>query len=187
MRVAVRVSGFSTGRAIDFRTEIVPLLSRLGCNAGGCHGKASGQNGFKLSLFGSDPAFDHEAIARETRGRRIFPSAAAHSLLLLKAAGRVSHAGGKRIAADSEEYHLIRRWIETGAPASAPGAAAVVRLRVNPADRVLKYGDGQQLAVMAVYADGGERDVTRQAEYFGHLGSVATVGRDGWVGGCGAG
>jgi hypothetical protein len=180
-RVAVRVSGFRTGRAIDFRTEVVPLFSRLGCNAGGCHGKASGQNGFKLSLFGSDPAFDVEAIAREARGRRIFPAAPAQSLLLLKATGQVPHGGGKRIAADSEEYHLLRRWIEAGAPASGSGAAAVVHLRVTPAERVLAHGEGQQLAVVAVYADGGERDVTRQAEYFGNLDTVATVDRDGWV------
>ncbi len=180
-RVAVRVRGFRTGRAIDFKREIVPLLSRLGCNAGGCHGKASGQNGFKLSLFGSDPAFDHEAIAEEARGRRIFPAAPAHSLLLMKASGQVSHGGGKRIAADSEEYRLIRRWIEAGAPASAPGAARVLRLRVTPADRVLRHGEGQQLAVAAVYDDGSERDVTRQAEYFGNLDTVATVDRDGWV------
>ncbi len=181
VRVAVRVSGFRTGRAIDFRTEVVPLLSRLGCNAGGCHGKASGQNGFKLSLFGSDPAFDHEAIVREARGRRVFPAAPAQSLLLMKATGQVPHGGGKRLAGDSEEYGLIRRWIEAGAPASAPSAAAVVRLRVTPADCVLKHDQGQQLAVVAEYADGAERDVTRQAEYFGNLDTVATVDRDGWV------
>jgi Protein of unknown function (DUF1553)/Protein of unknown function (DUF1549) len=180
-RVSVRVSGFRNGRAIDFRTEIVPLLSRLGCNAGGCHGKASGQNGFKLSLFGSDPAFDYEAIVREARGRRIFPAAPAQSMVLRKAAGQVPHGGGKRLLADSEEYRLIRRWIESGTPASGSGTAAVARLRVSPADRVLKYGEAQQLAVVAVYADGGERDVTRQAEYFGNLDTVATVDRNGWV------
>ncbi len=180
-RVAVRVSGFRTGRAIDFKTEVVPLLSRLGCNAGGCHGKASGQNGFKLSLFGSDPAFDHEAIVREARGRRVFPAAPAQSLLLLKATGQMPHGGGKRIRADSEEYRLILRWIEAGAPASGPGAAAVVRLRVTPAERGLKSGQGQQLAVVADYSDGSERDVTRQAEYFGNLDTVATVDRDGFV------
>src|SRR5262249_39150621 len=128
-----------------------------------------------------DPAFDHEAIVREARGRRIFPSAPTQSLLLRKAAGQVPHGGGKRMPADSEEYRLIRRWIEAGAPASVSGAAAVVRLRVSPGDRVLKQGEEQQLAVVAVYSDGGERDVTRQAEYFGNLDTVATVDRDGRV------
>ena len=179
--VSVRVSGCHNGRAVDFKTEIVPLLSRLGCNAGGCHGKASGQNGFKLSLFGFDTAFDHEAIVREARGRRIFPAAPAQSLLLLKATGQMPHGGGKRLRADSEEYRLVRRWIEAGAPASATGAAEVVRLRVTPGDRVLKRNQQQQLAVVAEYGDGSRRDVTRQAEYFTNLDVVATVDRDGLV------
>jgi hypothetical protein len=180
-RVAVHVRGFRTGRAIDFRTEVVPLLSRLGCNAGGCHGKASGQNGFRLSLFGSDLAFDHEALVREARGRRLFAAAPSHSLLLRKASGQVPHGGGKRLADDGEEYRLLRRWVEAGAPASAPGTASVVRLRVSPAERVLTHGEGQQLAVVAVCADGSERDVTRQSEYFGNLDTVATVDRNGYV------
>src|SRR5262249_25307799 len=179
--VDVSVSGFRQGRAVDFKTEIVPILSKFGCNAGGCHGKASGQNGFKLSLFGFDAAFDHEAITREARGRRIFPAAAAQSLLLMKATGRVPHGGGKRLAEDSEEYKLIRRWIEAGAPASSPGAAQVVRLRVIPADTILQRGQEQQLAVVAEYSDGSRRDVTRQAEYFTNLDVVAVVDRDGFV------
>ncbi len=179
--VTVRVGGVGTGRAIDFRTEIVPLLSRLGCNAGGCHGKASGQNGFKLSLFGFDSAFDYEAIVREARGRRIFPAAPAQSLILLKATGQVSHGGGKRMSIDGEEYHLVRRWIEAGAPASAPNAPGVVKLHITPSDRTLRPGQGQQLAVEAEYSDGSRRDVTRQAEYFTNLDVVATADRDGLV------
>src|SRR6476661_7789769 len=105
---------------VDFANQIEPLLSRFGCNAGGCHGKATGQNGFKLSLFGFDTEFDYEAIVEEARGRRIFGSAAENSLLLRKAAGRVPHGGGKRIEPGTEPYRIFARWIEQGAPASAP-------------------------------------------------------------------
>ena len=128
--VAVQVRGFRSSRPIDFRREIEPQLSRLGCNAGGCHGKASGQNGFKLSLFGFDAAFDHEAIAFEARGRRIFPAAPAQSLLLLKATAQVPHGGGKRMSVESPEYSLLLRWIEAGAPrdrGERPGCGAPAR------------------------------------------------------------
>ena len=179
--VVVQVRGFHSSRPIDFKREIEPQLSRLGCNSGGCHGKASGQNGFKLSLFGFDAAFDHDAIAFEARGRRLFPAAPAQSLLLLKATGQVPHGGGKRMSVDSTEYGLTRRWIEAGAPAAAADAPNVVRLRVTPSDRVLKQGEGQQLAVLAEYSDGSQRDVTRQAEYFTNLDVVATVDREGFV------
>ncbi|HEY7158964.1 MAG TPA: DUF1549 and DUF1553 domain-containing protein [Gemmataceae bacterium] len=179
--VSVRVSGFGSGRPVDFQREIVPLLSRMGCNAGGCHGKASGQNGFKLSLFGFDAGFDHDAITKESRGRRVFPSAPDSSLLLLKATAQVSHGGGKRMRRDSHEYQLFRRWIASGTPASAPDAPHVVKLRVVPGDRVLKRDGNQQLAVLAEYSDGNVRDVTRQAEYSSNLDVVARVDAEGLV------
>ena len=104
----------------------MPLLSKLGCNAGGCHGKASGQNGFKLSLFGFDTAFDYDAIAQEARGRRIFPAAPTQSLLLLKATGQVPHGGGKRLSPRQRRTtRLMRRWIAAGTPASAPTRRSV--------------------------------------------------------------
>src|SRR5262245_32830804 len=181
LAIPVKVTGFADGRPVDFRTEVQPLLSKFGCNAGGCHGKASGQNGFKLSLFGFDTDFDHAALTREARGRRVFPAAPEYSLLLLKAAGQVPHGGGRRIAKDSEDYRLLRRWIADGAPASSPGSPAVVRLRVAPADRVLRPGQTQQLAVLAVYSDGSERDVSRQSEFAGNLDVVASVAADGLV------
>src|SRR5579872_4918388 len=92
----------TVGDKVDFASQVEPLLSRFGCNAGGCHGKASGQNGFKLSLFGFDSEFDYEAIAQEARGRRIFGSAAENSLLLSKATGKVPHGGGKRVDPGTE-------------------------------------------------------------------------------------
>ncbi len=181
LEVPVRVSGFASGRPVDFQTEIVPLLSRLGCNAGGCHGKASGQNGFKLSLFGFDARFDHDAITKEARGRRIFPAAPDESLILRKAAARMPHGGGKRLDPAGPEYQLFRRWIAAGAPASAPDAPHVVRLRMNPADRTLGRDQVQQLAVLAEYSDGSVRDVTRQAEFSSNLDVVASVDADGLV------
>src|SRR5262245_58137249 len=181
LAIPVKVSGFAGGRPVDFRTEVQPLLSKHGCNAGGCHGKASGQNGFKLSLFGFDAAFDHAALTREARGRRIFPAAPDHSLLLLKASGQVPHGGGRKIAKDSEAYRLLRRWIAGGAPASSPDSPSVVRLRITPGDRVFRPGQTQQLAVLAEYSDGSERDVTRQSEFAGNLDVVASVAPDGLV------
>jgi hypothetical protein len=181
IEVAVTVTGFGDGRAVDFRTEVVPLLSRLGCNAGGCHGKASGQNGFRLSLFGFDVPFDHAAIAREARGRRVFPAAPEQSLLLLKATAQVAHGGGKRMARGSAEYEVFRQWIAAGTPASAPDAPRVSRLRIIPGDRVLHPGDLQQLAVLAEYTDHSSRDVTRQSEFSSNLDVVARVDAEGLV------
>ena len=120
--------GSEIQRPINFTNQIVPIFTKLSCNSGGCHGKASGQNGFKLSLFGFDAAFDQEAITREARGRRLFLSAPAQSLLLRKATGQAPHGGGKRLNADGEEYRLLLRWIEAGAPPSAPGAAWSMRI-----------------------------------------------------------
>lgn len=174
-KVSVVVETFDSGRQIDFASEIVPLLSRYGCNAGGCHGKATGQNGFKLSLFGFDPAFDYDAIALASRGRRIFPASPDDSLLLQKATNALPHGGGERLERESEPYQLLRRWIAQGLPRSSPDAPRVARLVVEPPRRLLTSGERQQLAVLAEYTDGSRRDVTRQAQYASNLDVVATV------------
>ncbi|HEV3006829.1 MAG TPA: DUF1549 and DUF1553 domain-containing protein, partial [Pirellulales bacterium] len=164
-----------------FANDVVPVLSRYGCNAGGCHGKASGQNGFKLSLFGFDPAFDYNAIVLAARGRRVFPASPEQSLLLVKATGAAPHGGGQRLDPDSEPYQLLLRWIEQGLPASSPDAPIVSKLIVEPADRMLHAGDEQQLAILAEYTDGSRRDVTRQAQYASNLDLVAAVDERGLV------
>jgi len=179
--IPVEVQGIAAGRQVDFATEIVPLLSRFGCNAGGCHGKQGGQNGFQLSLFGFDQAYDHDALVKQARGRRVFPAAPDRSLLLLKVTGRMPHGGGARMTRDDQPYRLMRRWIENGAPPASPNTPHVVKLQVVPGDRVLSRDDQQQLAILAEYSDGSQRDVTRQAEFASNLEPVAVVDEDGLV------
>src|SRR5215207_6881138 len=103
-------------RPLNFPNEIVPIFTKYGCNAGGCHGKASGQNGFKLSLLGFEPQEDHEYLVKEARGRRLFPASPQASLLVTKATGQVAHGGGKRLDPESPFYRLLVRWIGQGAP-----------------------------------------------------------------------
>jgi hypothetical protein len=179
--VRITVRDFDASRPLNFANDIVPLLTRHGCNAGGCHGKASGQNGFKLSLFGFDPEFDHNAIVKEARGRRVFPAAPDSSLLLLKASAQVPHGGGRRLPPDSEAHQTLRRWIVQGTPASNQETPTLKRLEIVPAQRVLGRQGRQQLAVLALYSDGWVRDVTRQAQFQSNEIAVAAVDDDGLV------
>lgn len=179
--VQVSVRDYDESRPLHFRNDVEPLLTRHGCNAGGCHGKASGQNGFKLSLFGFDPDFDYNALVNEARGRRVFPAAPDNSLLLTKATARAPHGGGRRFLADSEAYQTLRRWISQGMPVGASSAPSLQRLEIVPAQRVLERNAQQQLAVLAHYRDGSLRDVTRQAQYQSNETAVAAVDEDGLV------
>ena len=163
--VEVSVQNFTKERVIHFTNEIEPILTKAGCNSGGCHGKQSGQNGFALSLLGFDTLKDYEAIVREGRGRRIFPAAPAQSLLLTKATGIVPHGGGHRFDAQSREYALVLRWINQGAPKGKDDDAHVDRIDVFPHDRVLLDSKTQQLRVVAHYTDDSTEDVTGRAEY----------------------
>jgi hypothetical protein len=161
----VTVEQFDTVKPINFPNQIVPIFTKSGCNAGGCHGKASGQNGFKLSLLGFEPAEDHEHLVKEARGRRLFPAAPENSLLLLKGTAALPHGGGKRLEPDSDDYRLLVRWITQGMPYGKPGDPIVDRIEVFPKERTMALADEQQLAVRAYYTDGSEEDVTRSALY----------------------
>jgi hypothetical protein len=150
---------------VNFENEIVPIFTKLGCNAGGCHGKSDGQNGFKLSLLGFYPQEDYEFLVHEDRGRRIFPSDPEYSLLLQKAANILPHGGGRRISQGSYEWDLISRWIRQGTPYGAETDPRISRIEVVPPVREMQLGARQQLAVIAHYSDGSLRDVTRLASY----------------------
>ncbi|MEK6261351.1 MAG: DUF1549 and DUF1553 domain-containing protein [Planctomycetota bacterium] len=168
-------------RGMHFANDIVPVLSRFGCNASGCHGKAEGQNGFKLSVFGFDPAADYIALTQESRGRRVLPAIPEQSLLLLKVSGGSPHGGGVRIPRGSDEYRLLREWIALGMPAGREDAPRVKSLRIEPAEKILAVRSTQSLKVTAVYSDGHEVDVTRHARFQTNREAIATVDESGLV------
>ena len=163
--IQATVAGFKDDLPINFKNQIVPIFTKLGCNSGGCHGKASGQNGFKLSLLGFYPDEDYEFLVKEARGRRIFPTSAGQSLLLTKPTGRSPHGGGKRMDVTGYEYRLIARWIEQGMPAGAKDDPEVTGIKCLPEGRVMDRGANQQITVLATYSDGTTEDVTRMALY----------------------
>ncbi|MEO1997844.1 MAG: DUF1549 domain-containing protein, partial [Planctomycetaceae bacterium] len=161
----VRVTGVANQIPVNFKNQIVPIFTKLGCNSGGCHGKASGQNGFKLSLLGFYPEDDYEFLVKEARGRRLSPTHPAASLLLTKAVGRSPHGGGKRMDVGSYEYRMIRRWIVQGAPYGDVADPVVAGIQCLPEGRVMERGADQQITVVATYTDGTTEDVTRMALY----------------------
>ena len=168
-------------RALHFENDIVPILSRFNCNASGCHGKAEGQNGFKLSVFGFDPAADHRALTMEGRGRRVSPASPDQSLLLLKASGGMPHGGGVRIPRERPEYETLRQWIAQGCPVGAADAPRAVKIEVSPAEREMAMGQSQPLVITATYSDGKQFDVTRLARFQSNQEGLATVSEDGVV------
>lgn len=163
--VEATVEGFVDDPPLNFPNQIVPIFTKLGCNAGGCHGKASGQNGFRLSLLGFEPGEDYEHIVKEARGRRLFPAAPERSLLLLKPLNAVPHGGGQRLEHDAPEYRLLERWIAQGMPFGRDSDPRVARIEVLPETAVMSRHGAQQLAVLAHYSDGSIEDVTRRAQF----------------------
>ena len=169
--------------AINFVNDVVPVLTKAGCNAGVCHAKAGGgQNGFQLSLLGFEPREDYDHLVREGRGRRLFPAAPDQSLLLRKASGQVPHVGGVRLASTS-----------TVTRCCVSGFVRELRLRMIPiatlaVDRSPTIprqdrctGGHQQLKAVAHYSDGSLRDVTALALYESNNDAMAEVSADGHV------
>lgn len=169
------------GPGPSFRNEIIPILSKHGCNSGGCHGALAGKGGFRLSLFGYDPEGDYHAITREARGRRIEPSDPGRSLLLTKATTALKHTGGKRIEPGSDDYRTLAAWISAGCPPPREDDPRLASLEVEPARATLAPGDSATLAVHARDTDGRRVDVTRWARFSSADEAVATVDEDGTV------
>jgi len=175
------VTGVGQEPLIHFQRQIIPVFTKLGCNGGGCHGKISGQNGFRLSLLGFEPQEDHEFLVKESRGRRISPAVPHRSLLITKGTNEVPHGGGQRLNPDSYEYRLLWRWVAQGAPYGDVAAPTVASIEVFPPSRRLALGESQQLSIVARYTDGSIEDVTPAAVFESNDPAMAEVSSTGWV------
>ncbi len=164
--LALKVSAAETLSIPSFKQDIVPILTKSGCNMGGCHGKLAGQNGFKLSLRGYAPEWDHESLTQELNGRRIDFAFPEKSLLLEKPTGELAHEGGVRFKRDSRMWQRLVDWVAARAPGPVKDEPNAAELLVLPADRTMKVGETQQLLGQAVYPDGTRRDVTWLAQFF---------------------
>lgn len=157
-QVALPTGG--TIQQVDFERHVMGLLSKTGCNAGSCHGSFQGKNGFRLSLFGYEPAMDFANLTRDNLGRRVNLVKPDESLLLLKATGQTIHDGGMRFGKESWVFNIFREWIKTGAKWS-PGSGKIEKLAVTPSDFALLANDKPlQVRVTATFTDGSTEDIT---------------------------
>ena len=168
-------------RLLSFELDVQPILSAYGCNSGPCHGKQRGQNGFQLSLLGFDSDFDHASLSQDARGRRLFPSAPAQSLLLRKAVGSDPHGGGKRFDVESDAYRILYQWINQGATRRNQDNTELLHVELAKSDFVLARDSNSQLKTIATYSDGSVRDVTALTTYLSNDDAIASVDRTGQV------
>lgn len=165
----------------SFRNHVVPLLTRLGCNSGACHGALAGKGGLKLSLRGYAPADDHFVLTRQALNRRVNTIEPARSLMLLKPTLALTHGGGLKLEVGSVEYNVLADWIASGAAGVSKEGPRIQALEVFPVAAVLKPKDSLQIVVRARYSDGHTEDVTRWSKFASTEDLVAGVDERGLV------
>lgn len=166
--ILLTVTVASHASAIDFENDIIPVLTKAGCNAGACHGAAVGRGGFRLSLYGGDPSADFRSIVRELQGRRVNLADPEESLLVLKPTETIEHGGGQRLEYDQPGVERILDWIQQGARWSSdaegerPSRVRLQRLDVTPQRTIVSWSHPRlQLHAVASFSDGTQRDVTQ--------------------------
>ncbi len=166
---------------VSFRNQIIPILTRAGCNSGACHGALAGKGGMKLSLRGFDPDSDWFVLTRQALARRVDLTKPTDSLMLKKPAKLVPHGGGTRVVEGDENYSLILEWIRAGAPGPKDTDARLERIEVTPPSAVVKLKDKLRVVAQAIYSDGTTADVTKWARFGSSEELVAGVNEDGFV------
>ena len=185
--VVVKVQLPAAEPPMSFRHEVMPVLTRSGCNAGACHGYSLGKNGFKLSLRGESPDQDFQAIVKESVARRLSFISPASSLLITKGRGEAAHEGGIRFARGSHSDSILNRWVAQGAPDDLKDPSRVLAVRLVPNKLVLHPGQKHRVQLIAEYADGTKRDVTRLGIFTANNDLFATTDDEGLVMGGGKG
>jgi len=165
----------------SFRHDVLPALTKAGCNMGPCHGALAGKGGFRLSLRGYDPLTDHFNIVKQDRGRRVEFTDPGRSLVLAKPSGALPHKGGLKLDPQSRDYRIVAEWIAGGAAPPSAGDAIVESIEVLPGRVKLQPGDSQQLVVLARDSQGRVRDVTHWAKWSSSNEAVAQCDDQGKV------
>ena len=182
--LSLSLAAFGAPSKVSFVKDVEPILNKVGCTSGPCHGAAKGKNGFKLSLRGYDPEFDYRALVYDLAGRRFNRVDPARSLMLLKPSQALPHGGGLRLPVGSPYYNTVLQWISEGVEYGDPVSAQVSRLEVRPPEILMeKPGLKQQLQVTAHYADGSTRDVTREAIFSSNTPTISDINDSGLVSG----
>ncbi len=180
--VPLQVTNSQLVRTVSFERDVMPILTKVGCNTGSCHGAARGKDGFRLSLFGYDPAGDYQRITREIGIRRINLAVPDQSLILLKATGSVQHTGGKKIESGSKHYETLLTWLQSGAPSDTTKPPGVASVGIYPRQAVMEgEASKQRLVTVATYTDGSQRDVWDLASFATNNERSAAVALDGQV------
>jgi Protein of unknown function (DUF1553)/Protein of unknown function (DUF1549) len=177
--VSFSAAGAQAADQVTFLRDVAPILNKVGCTSGPCHGAAKGKAGFKLSLRGYDPDFDYQVLLYDLSGRRFNRTDPGHSLMLAKPTQEIPHGGGLRIERGSPYYTTIYNWIAQGVPFGDPAKDKVERIEMEPAQiEMAKPGLEQQIKVVAHYLDGGVRDVTKEAVIASNIPDTADVTTD---------
>ena len=177
---------------VNFTRDVIPALTKAGCNAGACHGSFQGRGGLPLSLLGFNPTFDYDVLTKASRGRRVNFASPDLSLLIRKPTGVVPHGGGLRFTADSEVAAILRAWLTQGAPGPASTDLIGLQIQVSPQTVVLRpeqnkiasSGSGPTevtLQVTATFGDGSSRDITPWALFDVRDKTIAAVTSEGVI------
>lgn len=164
--------------APDFAADVLPTLTKAGCNTGACHGAATGQGGFRLSLLGYDAEADYDAIVRELGGRRVSLVSADSSLIVRKAQGQLGHGGGVRLAPGPGELDVLLNWIEGGAPKGIL-SSSIAKLEIEPSELLLNNLGETEVRIFAVDESGKREERTDLAIFTPLDDSVVAVLEEG--------